>query len=500
MHELQQAISGAHEIAVASVGTFLLGLLWLLLRPQPARVRMSRLALPFVLLVVYLTTDLVLEAWRLPRSVRNAARLVAMFALLLAYGRLLSVLLLDWLVGRRFRRETPRIVREVVEGTLLVVALLITLRSAGVDATSILATSALLTAIIGLSLQDTLGNLFAGLALQAQRTFGVGEWIQSDRDGIQLGEVVEINWRATRVRTSDRVELTIPNAQLARSPIFNFSRPLRVVRRAVIVSVPYEVPTARVCSVLQNAVAHVPGVLGVPEPMVVTHNFVDVGVQYAVYYCIEDFERRFVLDGQVRDRVWSALSRAGIPISATVHAPTPSAAESALDERKQALRTVDFLRDLPDDALQQLTTAARSERYDPGEIVVRQGERGDELYLCRTGELVVLHSGSDGVRREIARLSAGSMFGELAQMSGEPRRATVQAVTACDLIVVGKPAFAQVLTRDPALAELMSQRMAERAAALDDLGRNATPEEQRDSVSLHKGHFLRRIRELFALS
>src|SRR5690606_39397019 len=111
-----------------------------------------------------------------------------------------------------------------------------------VEPASLLATSALLTAVIGLSLQETLGNLFAGLAIQAERPFEVNDWIQFDEHRHRVGRVVEINWRATKVETSDRVILTVPNGVLARAPIMNFSRPTALVRRSVYVDAPFDAP------------------------------------------------------------------------------------------------------------------------------------------------------------------------------------------------------------------------------------------------------------------
>src|SRR5690606_13193402 len=148
---------------------------------------------------------------------------------------------------------------------------LVVLRAAGVELGSLLTTSALLTAVIGLSLQDTLGNLFAGLAIQAQQPFEVGDWIQHDpTDQETMGRVVEINWRATRVLTVDNVEVTIPNGALARASIRNFSRPTAEVRRSVTITVAAHVPPNEVHRLFAEAVAGTPGVLSHPAPDVQT--------------------------------------------------------------------------------------------------------------------------------------------------------------------------------------------------------------------------------------
>jgi small-conductance mechanosensitive channel/CRP-like cAMP-binding protein len=480
--------------------------LWLVLRAVASREQRRRLLAPLIFVTVYIAIGLGIDL--LPAGSRAIPYLgmLAVLLLLLAVGRLLTLLLIDWLLVYRFKRPTPRIVRDIVEGLLVVIALLLTLHAGGVDPNSLLTTSALLTAIVGLSLQDTLGNLFAGLSLQLQRSFAVGEWIQIDREGQQLGRVIEINWRATTVRTRDLAELTIPNGQLARSVILNFSRSLPAIRRTVFLSVPFQFPSDAVQRVILRSLFHQPGVSAAPEPSVVTHSFGDFGVQYAVRYYTSDFEQTELLDGVVRDRARSALRRAGISIATPSQ---PQLQEPDRDERdraksrdqearKRAIHTIEFLRDLPETAIEALAGDARSAHYDAGEIVVREGELGDELYLCLEGELTVLRTRHDGSAQQIAVLNPGGLFGELSVMTGQQRTATVQALTPCELLVIAKPAFEPILASNPNLAELVSQRLAERQAELQATGRESI-EEHRNSIEEHKGDLLRRVREFFSV-
>src|SRR5262249_59228050 len=127
----------------------------------------------------------------------------------------------------------PRISLDIVHVLIFVAVLLATLSAAGAEPGSLLTGSAVLTAVIGLSLRDTLGNLFAGVAIQAQRPFEVGDWIQFDDKPAHIGEVVEINWRVTKVITLDAVEIVVPNAPLGQANIVNYSRPRRWARRGI---------------------------------------------------------------------------------------------------------------------------------------------------------------------------------------------------------------------------------------------------------------------------
>ncbi|HEX2676810.1 MAG TPA: mechanosensitive ion channel family protein, partial [Polyangiales bacterium] len=459
----------------------------------------GRLRAPLTLLaaqLVFSVAAMLLPERSLPRRYLGIA---ALLLLLLAVGRLATVFFIDLLLGRR--RELPRIVRDIVQGVLVIVAVLVTMRRSGVDTTSLLTTSALLTAIVGLSLQDTLGNLIAGLSLQSQEPFAIGEWVQIDREGLQVGQVLEINWRATRLRTLDDAELTVPNAQLARAALLNYSRPTGKPRRTVLFAVPSDVPTRRVHDVVSKAVASVPGVLAHPAPAITTTELRETGVQYAVRFFISDPSARESVEGEVRDRVCSSLARAGLALASVL---PPSAARASLSnapdahplaERAATIRRIDFLQDLPESAIETLASGARSETYQPGEIVVRQGELGGALYLCLSGELVVVHTPPNGRPRELAHLQAGGMFGELSVMSGEPRSATVQAVSMCTLAVIERHTFAEVLQQSPTFAEAISGRMAVRQASIEAIDRETTPQQQRESIAQHKQRFLHRLRE-----
>jgi CRP-like cAMP-binding protein len=132
-------------------------------------------------------------------------------------------------------------------------------------------------------------------------------------------------------------------------------------------------------------------------------------------------------------------------------------------------------------------------------VVVRQGARDDELYLCVRGVLSVTHTPSGSTEtREIAKLDPGGVFGELSLMTGAPRTATVSTIESCELLVIDKAAVAAVLATEPALAERLSARLAERQAALEALA-VVEPATSRESMEDRKVQLLTRIRDFFSL-
>jgi small-conductance mechanosensitive channel/CRP-like cAMP-binding protein len=432
----------------------------------------------------------------------------ALLALLVCLGRASFVLFADTVLAGHLHRPIPKIFRDILEGLVYTAAVLATLRAAGAELDALLTTSALLTAVIGLSLQDTLGNLFAGLSIQAQNPFEVGDWIQYGSDKRMVGHVVEINWRATKVRTLDEVEVVIPNGPLAKEPIFNFTKPQRFSRRSLYVVLPFDAAPKRVHRIVLAALQHIEGVMSSPEPSIVTEEFTDRGVRYWIRYFTSNFAQRETIDGQLRDRIWYALRRAGIPIAVPVHdvelrhenEQAQISAERELDRRRRALRAVDFCAGLADPQLDDLARATRTRLFAPGEIVIREGDRGEELFIVEQGELVVSVASGGGPAVDVARLDSGSFFGEMSAMTGAPRAATVRAASECQLLVLGKPAFQRLLDVSPQTAEIISDALASRQEQLDSASsKSSTPVVPMGRHAERSGQLLGRIREFFSL-
>lgn len=468
----------------------------------------SHVRMPLVLLAVHV----VLLVWRgfVHDEARadDALRIASLFFLLASIVRSGYLIVLHVIVMRTLGIvDVPRIMRDLVQALLFVGVALITLNAAGVEPGSLLTTSALLTAVIGLSLQDTLGNLFAGLAIQAQRPFTVGDWIGFDEDDTHVGRVIEINWRTVRVETLDKFEMTIPNSAIARTALRNYSKPSRIARRRAYVSGPYDKPPERVMPELEKAVRDVSGVLSEPPPSVLIRDFTESGVKYEVRYYINEFEQREVIAGLVRERLWYAMQRMGIDI------PVPQRlvrmfdyteerlqheAEARVEALDESLRRVDFLRALPQKARHDLAESVATRMYAPGELVIRKGDEGSELFIVRSGSLAV-ELGEGLSQREVARLKPGQFFGEMSLMTGETRTASVRAVTETELLVIGKDALQGVLEDAPDLAETISRILAERSAALAEAASMSQSDKKR-TVERETTVLLDRIKRFFSLA
>jgi small-conductance mechanosensitive channel/CRP-like cAMP-binding protein len=483
-------------------------LMVLVLRVVLPRENRRQLTTPLVLLVLHVVVRVLAVLVPAEERLRSVLDVTSLAFLLFSFARSGFLITVHAVVMRRLTRPLPKIFKDLLQALVYVGVVLVVLSHAGVEPGSLLTTSALLTAVIGLSLQGTLGNMFAGLAIQAQRPFDPGDWIQYGSEADHLGRVIEMNWRAVTVQTLDRVEMVIPNSKLADSALRNFSRPSVIVRREATVFAPPEVPPHRIRSVLAAAVRDVSGVATEPAPSVLLQEFGERGVQYRVIWFISDFDRREAIASAVRERVWYAMNRAGIAIpppkrdvvvEQVTEATRAEQRAQKLAACERALEHVTFLSHLPADARRRLAEEAEERLYSPNEAVVREGEHGHELFIVERGEVRVEVQRSGMSLLELARLGPGAFFGEMSLMTGEPRRATVRAVDECEVIALRKEALAPILTANPELAELISRELAEREAALDKRVAEKASRGAKSSVEERSSVLLDRIRNFFHL-
>jgi len=444
--------------------------------------------LRFPVICLLLTTMLdVLHALLGPETPR-ALELLALFLILVSLGRLGFLLLVEVAINARSGRPLPRILTDILQFVVYAAGVLITLRASGVEPSSLLTTSALLTAVIGLALQETLGNLVAGLAIQAQRPFELGDWIQWSGDQKQVGRVVEINWRATRLATDDAHEVIVPNGPLAKGTITNLSKPTTILRRSVLFYAPFAVPTGSARAAVLRCLEDIPGILPQPAPRVCTNGYRDKEpmVEYVVQFYIDKLEDREAIDSTVRDRVWYALDRA------EVMGRTPDLAEKELQQVTAQLQGIDFIKTLGDAEIRTLAQRIDLRRYTVGETLLREGDPGNELFIIRSGAVGIRVRGN-----EVARLDAGQFFGEMSLLTGEKRSATVVAVAECEMYVVGHLAVDDVLRRNPAVAEEMSRTLAARQLELEKLKSQSSTAP--GTVEQRSVQLLARIRAFFSL-
>lgn len=452
---------------------------------------------PLLLLLAHVLARSVQRNFEAASLVARLLEFVSVFAVLGSIARSVFLLGVMSRVARRFTRPWPRIHRDLLQAFLYFAVGLVALRAVGVEPGSLLATSAVLTAVIGLSLQETLGNLFAGLALQAQPPFSVGDWLQFDNGPDGIGRVLEINWRATHLVTIGEVEVIVPNGVIAKAALRNFSRPTPVMRHTTSLVLPDSVAPHRIQNIVLRTLGDLHGVLRTPPPSVLVGPFVERGATYSIRFFVEDFSKIEPIEGELRRRLWYWFRREGIelpPPRSRVEAVTAGTAPTSLGDARSAgqprtvierLQAIDFLFGVGEPVLERLARGTTSALYGPGETIIHQGESGNELFVIEQGTAEVLVD-STGLTTSVARLTPGQFFGEAALLRDEQRSATVIATSECQLLVISASAFRAAAEMDPSIVERLTAKL---AARLTELSRAVSEqgdvaEEERRSLQL----------------
>ena len=434
-------------------------------------------------------------------------RFLVLFSLAYSAFKVVEVMVVDLLPGRRGSRQAPAILRDVVAAVVGGLILVVLLRASfGVDVAALVATSAALSIVLGLALQETLANLFAGLALMLERPFEPGDWIQM---GDLIGRVQEVSWRAVRLKLIRQEDfLIVPNSVVAKSQIVNMSQPLPIHGHAIEVAAPYAEPPGRVRKALIEAALDVPGVLRQPSPIARVTRFESSAIVYQLVYYLDDYPRIYDLQGEVLSRCWYAFRRHGIDMPFPVSDINVRDAEKVAGQARVVevgriaalLVGVEFLEALTTDQLQKLASESRIVPYPVGGAVVHQGDEGDSLFVVAEGRVdVSVRAAGAGPEQSLATLGSGDYFGEMSLLTGAPRSATIRAAEETRLVVLRKEALRPLLVADPTVLERLSKTLARRQAERDDaIHRAATSEYEGPGVD-RASQLLNRMRRFFGL-
>lgn len=408
------------------------------------------------------------------------------------------------------RLVPPRILEDILVFVAYLLWGFIRLHQAGLELSGIVTTSAIITAVLAFSMQDTLGNILSGIALQLDNSIEVGDWIRVDDI---TGKVVDIRWRHTALETRSWETVILPNSQLMKSKFSVLGRhgdaPVQW-RRAVWFNIAYQFPPAHVIETVQRAVieADIRSVAKSPPPGCVLMEFDQSFGRYALRYWLTDLQNDDATDSDVRDHIYAALQRAGIRLAVpehSVHVTKESeklqqAKESRrIHERIEALRSVELFSSFTEEELLAIAQRLKYALFARGDIITRQGAVAHWLYMLIEGEAEVFLEAPDQPRRKLSTLHPGNFFGEMGLMTGAPRAATVIATKDTQCYQLDKAAFEDILRNRPALAEEISHMLVSRRFGLDSLQQDLDDDTRARQMSQQHLDTLSKIRNFFGL-
>ena len=419
------------------------------------------------------------------------------------------VALLDrylWDVYFETKRQTPipEFLRQVVALFIYLIALLLVLSvvyHAEGQLKTLLAGSGILAIVLGFATQDLFGGIIAGIALQIARPYKVGDWLNvQDR----FAEVMEINWRSTRLRTNDGIYLDIPNYAIARGTIVNLHYPTQIHAMRLRVGIDYNAPPNRVKDSLLRATSSAEGVMPEPHPKVFVMDFADSAVTYEIKFWMGNHAAYNDVCDAIRTNIWYELKRQRIRIPfpiRTLHLERRH--QRSVPEghaEAQAILRGEPLFDCLDDAqLDNVLHSARINHYGRGERLIEEGAEGDSMFIVLRGNMhvSVLRTGAN-IR--LGNMRSGDCFGEMSLLTGEPRSATIRADSDCEVLEISKEVMAEVMRDSPQcltqLSEILAKRKLEGEGILRD---TAQPDDSTNKEREYRASFLRRIRTFFEL-
>jgi small-conductance mechanosensitive channel/CRP-like cAMP-binding protein len=377
----------------------------------------------------------------------------------------LVVALINPLRADRVPDAFPSIVQDaIVIGIFVIVATF-------VFDDKLLTTSAVGAVVVGFALQDTLGNAFAGLAIQSEKPFKIGDWI---RVGEFEGRVAEVTWRATKLRTKGGNFVVVPNNQVSQHAIVNYSEPAVPTRLELEVGASYLSTPGEVKAAIVEAIRQVPRALIAPAPDALLLAFDASAITYRVRFWVNDFEFDDEARDEVRTAIYYAFARRGIEIPWPIEVgysrewPEPDAA-TRQQERERIVAGVDLFSQLSDAQRREIAASTSTRMFGNGEAVVRQGNPGGSMFIVCSGAVSVV---LEPEQREIARIEKGGYFGEMSLLTGEPRAATVVAQGDAVVLELDAELFRALGAADPQAMERVGLAAITRRAELNQVREN----------------------------
>lgn len=423
-----------------------------------------------------------------------------------------AALLAFGLIIPRFA-NIPRLAQELAVGASYLVLLFFYLQRFGVNFSSMLATSAVITAIVAISMQATLGNAFGGLMLQLDQSVREGEWVRLD-DGSE-GLVKAVRWRHTVIETRNWDTIIVPNSMLMAEKFLLLGKregqPSRH-RMWVYFNVDFRFAPADVIGAVEKSLRSAPiaNVAKAPPPNCVCMDFVEPesSIRYAVRYHLIDLALDDPTNSTVRSRIYAALRRAKIPLA--VPAATLFLENRDLEARKRKedrkfqrrLAAVERLALCDSLTPEERERVARHLKFSPfaeGEIISSEGSAAHFLYILDKGSVEIrIHNGERDI--PVAQMEAPDYFGEQGMLTGAPRAATVAATSEVECFRLDREAFDELLRSRPEIAEDVAEVL---AARQEDLTRSRQALQQdgdRLSRADRQLEILGRMKHFFGLS
>ncbi|MBB3233348.1 mechanosensitive ion channel family protein [Phyllobacterium endophyticum] len=357
---------------------------------------------------------------------------------------------------------------------------------------TLIATSGVIAIALGLALQNTLGDVFSGVALNFGHTYALGDWILLE-DGTE-GRVTASTWRSTQILTGANNIVVLPNSVLAKLKLTNVSRPdethlLKINVRLVPTHAPSIVEEA-----MLTVLAGCNSIMREPPPLVSISGLDATALEIHLFFRVSNPMLRMKAQNEVIDRFYRHCRSTGLqlamPPSAIARFNGIASGETGRSPQATLQEVIDenpIFSGLTGSEREKLAQTGMEREYHRGDVIVSQGQALPTMMIIRTGVVSMQHD-----EQERRRLSPGDFFGETGLLAGMHEAYTLQALTRVTAYEIDQKSFARLIADRPAIAEEVASMLAARSGDTGQLPLAAVKHERSASA------FLKSIRTIFS--
>ncbi|MDA0655919.1 MAG: mechanosensitive ion channel family protein [Proteobacteria bacterium] len=395
------------------------------------------------------------------KSLHNFVALVIWAFVAVGINRFLQVFLWEGYYLRQAGSTVPKLLGDLIGLFVWIAAIFCALTFVyGFEISGLVTTS-------GFALRNMIADVFTGIALGIERPMREGDWIELVDDHL-IGQVTEINWRATRLVTKENIAIIVPNSFLATHPFLNYHKPEKHFRDKFEIMLGYDVTAHQAERIMMAAIREIPEIMAVPRNSAVRiKTFTERGISWEVRYWTPDFSSRSRLRYTVQRNILRNMHYAGVKVprhsvefTELDDRPDPDA---ALRDEVTVLGNIELFHSLELNELTQLRQNMLRRLCVAGNPVVTQGDaEGASLFVVKEGFLDVFIKGEDGNDVQVGRLSPGMFFGEMSLLTGAPRSATVTPSVDAILFEIRHQSIEPLLKARPDLVRQFSEAVADR--------------------------------------
>lgn len=374
----------------------------------------------------------------------------------------LEVVYAELYLKRIKKKQVNPLTIDLLKFALLVVIVMVATKVFfSITFSSLLTSSAILTAVIGLSMQDSIGSLISGILIQLEKPFELGDWI---RFGNMNGKVVAVNWRYTEIETIEQDYIFIPNNQISKEALYNYSRPIPQVRGEITIQLPVKIPPVRVKQILANVLEKASLVVSDPSPVIRIGQIRENLIEYVILFYSKRYEDIRAARDELFASVWYELKMEGVEMPHPVREVTiAKKREDAQDEKLiRMLKEIPIFAGLSDRHLALLADISNIIEYAPQSKIVSEGATDSTFFVILEGKVSVRKG-----PQILAELGVGEFFGEMALLTGEPRKADIISLENTRFLELDRQGFKRIMENNKHIIDNIKEILRERVRQID---------------------------------